>query len=390
MSVTIRPYKTGGWEVDIHVILPNGTRARSRQRKRTSKSAALRWELARERELLVDRPQKEKEVPAPEKEVPTLEEFADRFVDGYARANRQKPSAIASKERILRVHLIPQLGSQELNTIRSEDVQQLKRVLSGKAPKTVNNVLSVLNTLLKTAVEWDVIDHMPCTVRLLPVPKSSAVFHDFDDYERLVNVAGEMEWQAHLVVLLGGEGGLRCGEMKALRWSDVDLSKRQLCIQRSDWEGHVTAPKGGRLRYVPLTMRLVAALQAHRHLLGTLVLCTDDGGPLTQWVVQGYVRRAARKAQLQHGGVHILRHTFCSHLAMRGAPARAIQELAGHQDLSTTQRYMHLSPAAIESAIRLLDGAKTDQGRWRDSGDGGSRKTKCCRENKINGAGAGT
>jgi site-specific recombinase XerC len=40
---------------------------------------------------------------------------------------------------------------------------------------------------------------------------------------------------------------------------------------------------------------------------------------------------------------------------MRGAPARAIQELAGHRDLVTTQRYMHLSPAAIESAIRLLD-----------------------------------
>ena len=44
---------------------------------------------------------------------------------------------------------------------------------------------------------------------------------------------------------------------------------------------------------------------------------------------------------------------------MRGAPARAIQELAGHQDLTTTQRYMHLSPAAIEGAIRLLDQPKT-------------------------------
>ena len=41
---------------------------------------------------------------------------------------------------------------------------------------------------------------------------------------------------------------------------------------------------------------------------------------------------------------------------MRGAPARAIQELAGHQDLDTTQRYMHLSPAALDAAIRLLDG----------------------------------
>jgi len=40
---------------------------------------------------------------------------------------------------------------------------------------------------------------------------------------------------------------------------------------------------------------------------------------------------------------------------MRGAPAKAIQELAGHRDLEETQRYMHLSPAAIEGAIRLLD-----------------------------------
>jgi hypothetical protein len=51
----------------------------------------------------------------------------------------------------------------------------------------------------------------------------------------------------------------------------------------------------------------------------------------------------------------VLRHSFCSHLAMRGAPARAIQELAGHQDLQTTQQYMHLSPAALDAAIRLLD-----------------------------------
>ena len=40
---------------------------------------------------------------------------------------------------------------------------------------------------------------------------------------------------------------------------------------------------------------------------------------------------------------------------MRGAPARASQELAGHVNITTTQRYMHLTPAAIEGAIRLLD-----------------------------------
>jgi site-specific recombinase XerD len=66
------------------------------------------------------------------------------------------------------------------------------------------------------------------------------------------------------------------------------------------------------------------------------------------------VARTARRAQTGQSGVHRLRHTLCSHLAMRGAPARAIQELAGHTDLSPTQRYMHLSPAAIDRAIPLL------------------------------------
>src|SRR5262249_674002 len=56
--------------------------------------------------------------------------------------------------------------------------------------------------------------------------------------------------------------------------------------------------------------------------------------------VKHLVERAARRAHVAENGVHRLRHTFCSHLAMRGAPVRAIQELAGHTDLSTTQRYM--------------------------------------------------
>jgi len=66
---------------------------------------------------------------------------------------------------------------------------------------------------------------------------------------------------------------------------------------------------------------------------------------------------------VKYDGVHILRHTFCSHLAMRGAPAKAIQELAGHKDLATTQRYMHLSPAALDAAIRLLDSPGVLPGR---------------------------
>jgi integrase len=356
MSVTIRPYRRGGWEVDIRVVAPDGTRE-LRERKRapvSSRSAAGRWAEGRER-VLFQRLMKPPQNDTSPKEVPTLREFAPRFLDGHARANRQKPSGIAAKEMILRVHLLPALGHKRLDAIKSEDVQRLKRNLQAKSPKTVNNILAVLSVLLKKAVEWEVIERMPCTMKLLPVTKGSTRFYDFDEYERLVEAARRLDARTHLIALLGGEAGLRCGEIIALEWTDIDLVNRQVCIRRSDWNGQVTTPKGGRLRHVPLTRRLAAALSEHRHLRSARVLCQDDTEPLTRQIVQTRAKRAARKAALLHQGVHILRHTFCSHLAMRGAPARAIQELAGHMDLSMTQRYMHLSPAALDAAIRLLE-----------------------------------
>ena len=351
MSVKIRPVRSGSWEVDIHVVLPDGTRRRERKRVLvSSKSAALRWGQDRERRLLSrGLPRIKRE------EVPTLEEFVPRFLDSYARANRHKPSGIAAKESILRVHLVPVFGKTKLDAITDEDVQRLKSHLARKAPKTVNNILATLNRMLAIAVEWGVIESLPCTIRHLRVPCSSMAFHDFEAYERLLEAASTIDTNAGVIVLLGGEAGLRCGEMMALEWSDVDFDRGCLEVERSEWKGQVTVPKGGRGRRLPMTVRLSDALRQHRHVRGRRVLCERSGRTFTQKMVRSRVRWAECRADLCPKGVHALRHTFCSHLAMRGAPAKAIQELAGHKSLATTQRYMHLSPRAVESAIRLLD-----------------------------------
>jgi site-specific recombinase XerD len=161
--------------------------------------------------------------------------------------------------------------------------------------------------------------------------------------------------------------------MVALEWRDVDLSKRQMCVQRSAWQGQVAVPKGGRLRYLPMTTRLTAALRDARHLRGARVLYQENSDPLTEKLVQTLLLRAAKRAGIPNNGPHVLRHTFCPHLAMRGAPARAIQELAGHQDLTTTQRYMHLSPAALEQAIQLLDRPSSSK-NFGDLGETGGRQ----------------
>ena len=71
MSVKVRPYVNGGWEVDVALTLPDGRKIRDRRKAPVStRTEALRWGRERERELLVRGPQ------TPRKEVPTLEEFA--------------------------------------------------------------------------------------------------------------------------------------------------------------------------------------------------------------------------------------------------------------------------------------------------------------------------
>jgi site-specific recombinase XerD len=105
-----------------------------------------------------------------------------------------------------------------------------------------------------------------------------------------------------------------------------------------------------------MTTDLAAALKALRHLAGPRVLVQEDGKPFTYKLLRGCLRAAQRRAQLEAtGNLHVLRHTFCSHLAMRGAPAKVIQELAGHAHLTTTMRYMHLSTGATTAAIGLLE-----------------------------------
>ncbi len=323
MSITLRPYRSGGWEVDITIRLPDGSQYRERKRaSRFSKSAAQRWAQDRERHLLQHGP------PTATKEVPTLEAFAPRFVDGHARANRHKPSGIAGVESILKWHLIPTLGPKRLDAITNEQVQRLKLALSERAPKTVNNVLTVLSTLLKKAVEWGELERLPCAIKLLPNPKKTMGFHDFDQYERLLSSARKRGAEAYLMVLLGGDAGLRLGEIVALEWRDIDLAARRLTVQRSDWRGHVTRAERWTVPSAADDAATDRRPEGSRHLRSERVLCLPDGAPITRDRVIKAVRGAQRVAGLEQG-VHILRHTFCSHLAMKGAPARAIQELAG-------------------------------------------------------------
>lgn len=347
--------ETDGWEYHLKLTLASGEGYVERKKSTLrSKPDVRRFAEARAAHIL------RFGLPAEEvakKEIPTFDDFWPRYIEEHCEANRLKPSTIVQKKNAYDHYLKPRFGSWRLDQITNADVAKLKAALGDLDPKTVNNVLVCLNTPLKAAVKWGVIPHVPCAIELLKTTSKSVAFYEQPEYERLVAAAAQLDPRIELFVLLGGDAGLRCGEIIALEQTDVDQKRGILHVRRSEWEGHVTLPKGGRERQVILTDRLKAALVRNRHLRGDRVLWRDDGfAKVTQVLLAKWMRRAQKRAGLKvTGGIHILRHTFCSRLAMLGAPAKAIQELAGHQNLSTTQRYMHLSPAAKSAAIELLN-----------------------------------
>jgi integrase len=311
MTVKVRAFRTGGFEVDIRFTYPDGTPFRRRLKAPVeSKSAARRWGEAREAAFLREPSPSERPKAEPKKEVPTLKEFHPRFIEGHATANRQKASGIESKKSILRNHLVPLFGEKKLDAITDEDIQHLKAHLATKSRKTVNNVLTVLGKLLRVALKWKVITALPCTIEFLKVSNSVPRFYEFGQYQRLVEAAAKINARTHLVVLLGGDAGLRRGEMIGLRWCDVDFRRKQLVVQQAVWQGIVDVPKSGRGRVIPMTDALASALQAYRHLRGERVLYQDNGRVPQAHDLREWIEVAQKRAALPHatGALHILRH----------------------------------------------------------------------------------
>ncbi|HEY2405669.1 MAG TPA: tyrosine-type recombinase/integrase [Polyangiaceae bacterium] len=288
------------------------------------------------------------------KEVPTFAVYADEFMKTYVLANN-KPSEQSMKACILKHHLLPVFGPMRLDAIKMHPIETFKASLlaKGLSRKRVNNILACLGKMLRYAHEIELIESVP-KLKSLKIPQQKFDFLTFEELSRLLDVVkGDAERTA--LFLLGAEAGLRQGETMALEWGDIDFVAGTLTVRRSSWKGVVGTPKSGRERKVPLTARLKAALKAHRHLRSELVFVSSEGKPFTQSSVEAALRFACKRAGLRVIGSHVLRHTFCSHLAMRGAAPKAIQELVGHSTLTMTLRYMHLAPSALREAIGLLD-----------------------------------
>jgi integrase len=290
-------------------------------------------------------------------EVPTLRAFSEKFLV-HSETN-DKPSAVYAKRRILERYLMPVFGSKHLDEIGPFEIESLKADMLRRSlsPKTTNNALCVLSRVLSLAEEWEILKRIP-KMRWMKAPKPPFDFLSFDETERFL-AAAQPKWRTMMLVAL--HTGLRRGELRALQWEDVDLVSGRIVVRRNLWVKHFGTPKNGRQREIPLNETVLTALKSHRHLRGPFVFCKENGSPVTNQMCRDAIVRTCRRAGFRQIGWHTLRHTFASHLVMKGRSLKEVQELLGHATIEMTMRYAHLSPHVKKDAVKVLDGPTVEE-----------------------------
>ncbi len=163
--------------------------------------------------------------------------------------------------------------------------------------------------------------------------------------DRAAEGGGFYERRQAALLEVGYGAGLRVAEIAGIEWRDVAGGTVRV------------VGKGDKERRVPLTRSAGAALDAWREVHPTgagRVFTTRTGAPLSVRQIQRVVGKALRRVAGREGvSTHTLRHSFATHLLDGGADILAVKELLGHESLSTTQLYTHLSRERLKAAYDL-------------------------------------
>lgn len=275
--------------------------------------------------------------------------FAEFWEQNYWReqvvGGNIKPSTQIEKNRVYNSLFKPEFGDLPIDSINSQHIAQFRAKLlkKGTAPSTINQYMNMLSPCLTYAEDSGIIVKKP-KITWLKTEKAEIEAFTFDEYRLIINAAIGISHTLYLFILLCGEAGLREGEVKALKWEDIDFQGRSMTIRHQTLYGKTTTPKGNTIRTIPLTNTLYEALNNTLNKRGYVVQV--DGKQITDnqatWFCRKvYVAAGLRKVEEQYSSSHILRHTFATHSAYFGVNAWALQSWLGHKNLTQTMDYVN-------------------------------------------------
>jgi len=254
-------------------------------------------------------------------------------------AEQHRPRSVGMRQTAVN-HLIRYFGDTPLSKIGKQDVEKFVQQCldSGMAPASINRCRSTLSSIFTKAIDWQLCANNPArgVMHLKENNVSPRPLTSEEEARLFVVLPDHIE----PIVTLALHTGLRLGELRVQRWSDVDLVDASL---------QVTQPKSGKREVLPLNAVAYA-------LLASLPQTADVIFPAMPVDMSGMFKRLVAKAGLP-GNItfHCLRDTYVSRLAPYCA-APTLMALARHRNFATTQRYLRVDERHLRQAVERLSG----------------------------------
>ncbi|HSX60594.1 MAG TPA: tyrosine recombinase XerC [Tahibacter sp.] len=286
----------------------------------------------------------------------TLGADVARFLDYLRVEKRYAPGTITNYARELALldTYAQSLGLTHWRELRAEPLRGLvaREHRRGRQPGSLHHLLSACRSFFRWLLREGVIAHDPALdVRAPKQRRKLPQVLDVDEATALVEIPTDTPEavQDRAMLELFYSSGLRLAELTGLVWNDIDLPQGLVRV----------LGKGSKTRVVPIGSKAIEALTAlhaqARPDAAEPVFRGRSGRPISPASVRKRLKDWA-KAQGVWKRVypHLLRHSFASHLLESSGDLRAVQELLGHADISTTQVYTHLD---FQHLARVYDAA---------------------------------
>ena len=278
----------------------------------------------------------------------------EQLIQKYAEIQKGEPYFERTRKYYVNIllgffatHKLCQIAPLDIEDFKKKRKETLTQHGKERSGISVNRELETLRHIFNKAVEWGMMDKNPFNRFSNPIffeeDNGRVRFLEAEEIQRLLSVS-----PPYLKNIIKGAilTGLRKGDLLNMKWSDVDLERGFMTYREQK--------KGDKFRIKELNDDMISLVMEIPKGQSDHIFCSPDGKLLKD--IKRSFATALKKAGIKNFHFHDLRHTSASHLLMRGASLRSVQEHLGHSSLAMTQRYSHLSRNFQKQEVQKLNG----------------------------------